>query len=345
MTYPRFNDALPLALDASVLQSIDYVLIGIGSLILLMTLGRWAVRGVPDPLRTAPRRLNTLTPELAILPFLVWMVGSYLSDGLIAVINHRAAAPLVPEDLRKLLMATGGQITGSIACLWVGGVYFREGFVGFGFRRKGFWGDLVFAVLAIVAVIPMLFLLNEITAAVISLFQTDFQPPPHKLLQTLETPEQPAWATPVLWASAVLIAPVAEELFFRGIIQTGLRHVFTEGDLGRPEEPRAFPVVALDPAGASAEPTDLAGEPTEASPGAPGMRVPRGRGKWPAILITGALFGMVHYPQPHAVPALILFGIALGYAYEKRGSLVPCIAMHVLFNLKTMLWFTARGLQ
>jgi membrane protease YdiL (CAAX protease family) len=344
MTYFRFNDTPALLLNASILRYIDYAIVGIGGAVVLIGLIRWLIRDSKDPLRFAPSRPNTLTPELAILPFLIWMVGSYLSEGIVSAINHRATGPTIPDDLNKLIMATGGQLAGILACLWVGRTFFQEGLAGFGFRRQGFLTDVGITILLMLAVIPLLYLLNEITASVISLFEKDFEPPPHKLLRTLETKEHPDWATPVLWMSAVLIAPIAEELFFRGIIQTGLRHVFSEGVFAARKEGQPFPVVVQD--GETADPADDDPvDPHKEKANLDSHRVRRSQGKWPAILATGFIFGMVHYPQPHAVPALILFGIVLGFAYEKRGSLIPCIGMHVLFNLKTMIWFSLRGLS
>lgn len=343
MTYPRFNDMLAFLVDASVLRSIDFTIFGMGTLILLAGLCAWLIRGAKDPLRHAPHRVNALTPELAILPFLIWMLGSYLTQGIIAAINVRADSPVISEDLGKLIMATGGQLTGIVACLVVGGFYYREGLSGFGFHRKGFLGDLAVMVLALLVIIPILFLLNKITAGAISLFQEDFDPPQHKLLQSLDVPQQqqPIWAVPMLWISAVLVAPLAEELFFRGVIQTGLRHAFDEGILASPENMPGFPAATHDTDETTESTRDHEDE--KMTPSVPVQRVRRSRGKWPAIVVTGFIFGMVHYAQPHAVPSLILFGIVLGYTYEKRGSLMPCIGLHILFNLKTMIWFSLRG--
>jgi hypothetical protein len=58
------------------------------------------------------------------------------------------------------------------------------------------------------------------------------------------------------------------------------------------------------------------------------------RGVWPAALITGVLFGVVHGLSAPAVDLfpLAFLGIVLCFVYQRTGSLYPCIAMHVLNN-------------
>jgi len=53
-------------------------------------------------------------------------------------------------------------------------------------------------------------------------------------------------------------------------------------------------------------------------------------GAWPAVLLTSALFAVVHSPT-HA-PAIFALSCGMGYAYERSGSLWRPILMHVLFN-------------
>ena len=53
-------------------------------------------------------------------------------------------------------------------------------------------------------------------------------------------------------------------------------------------------------------------------------------GVWPAILITSALFAMVH-SLTHTL-GIFALSCAMGYAYERSGSLFRPMVMHVLFN-------------
>jgi membrane protease YdiL (CAAX protease family) len=58
------------------------------------------------------------------------------------------------------------------------------------------------------------------------------------------------------------------------------------------------------------------------------------RGPWPAAIITGVLFGLVHGLSAPAVDLapLALLGFLLCVVYYRSGSLYPCIALHVINN-------------
>ena len=87
---------------------------------------------------------------------------------------------------------------------------------------------------------------------------------------------------------AAAIAPIAEEAFFRGLLQTFLVNLV--------------------------------------------------RNRWLAVLVASLAFSCVHFSQAHAIPALTVLAVLMGYAYERTGSLVPAVAIHAMFNLKTLLW-------
>lgn len=53
---------------------------------------------------------------------------------------------------------------------------------------------------------------------------------------------------------------------------------------------------------------------------------------WLPILISGTVFGLAHLGHGVAPIPLALFGIALGYLYQRTHRLAPCIAAHMFFN-------------
>ena len=57
---------------------------------------------------------------------------------------------------------------------------------------------------------------------------------------------------------------------------------------------------------------------------------------WVAIAISSALFAMMHVDLSHW-PAIFVLGVALGYSYEKSGSLFRSIFMHMLFNTTSVI--------
>ena len=62
------------------------------------------------------------------------------------------------------------------------------------------------------------------------------------------------------------------------------------------------------------------------------------RHRWVAVVAAGSLFGLMHLNTPQNVPALIALGILLGLLYERSGSLIVPILVHMLFNGRTLLW-------
>ena len=56
--------------------------------------------------------------------------------------------------------------------------------------------------------------------------------------------------------------------------------------------------------------------------------------------MSGTAFGLAHLGHGVAPVSLILFGIVLGYLYQRTHRLVPSITAHMLFNSYSMvlLW-------
>jgi len=108
---------------------------------------------------------------------------------------------------------------------------------------------------------------------------------------------------------AGLIAPIVEEIFFRGILQSAL--------IQRPGN--AFSYLT----------SRVTGDPI------PTTRPPVYQ-RWLAILLTAALFGYAHL-APDQFPILFVLAIGLGYLYERTGNLFACITLHALFNCITLI--------
>jgi membrane protease YdiL (CAAX protease family) len=54
-------------------------------------------------------------------------------------------------------------------------------------------------------------------------------------------------------------------------------------------------------------------------------------GVWPAAIVSGVIFGGIHFKPEYFVP-LSALGILLAWLFEKTGSLWPCIAVHAINN-------------
>lgn len=96
-----------------------------------------------------------------------------------------------------------------------------------GFRRMGinlsrFPRGLLGGIFAMAVVFPLIFYVDALTQMVLNWLHKT--PPPHDLLQILKTHPAP-WLSMADVLSACVIAPLAEEMFFRGLIQTALRYL------------------------------------------------------------------------------------------------------------------------
>ncbi|MCG8448253.1 MAG: CPBP family intramembrane metalloprotease [Pirellulales bacterium] len=145
----------------------------------------------------------------------------------------------------------------------------------------------------------------------------------HELLDKLLESYSPQMFFVVLW-QAVFVAAIYEEFVFRLLFQGWL-------------EKREDQLVGYSPTDRRpvTQPDDL-----QSTHPARGMipELPHG---WTPVLVSGVLFGLAHIGQNVAAPvSLSLFGIVLGYLYQRTHRLLPCIVAHMVFNAFTMalLW-------
>lgn len=63
---------------------------------------------------------------------------------------------------------------------------------------------------------------------------------------------------------------------------------------------------------------------------------------WLPVLVTGTIFGLAHLGHGVSPIPLVLFGIVLGYLYQRTHRLVPSITAHAVFNAysMTMIWLS-----
>lgn len=108
----------------------------------------------------------------------------------------------------------------------------------------------------------------------------------------------------LLIVSPAILAPITEELLFRGILQNSLLKLLT----------RKHATTALA----------IEADASDAS-------TPRPIVRWAAIVIVATIFAIFHMDWQHW-PALFVLGICLGYSYERHGNILIAIIAHALFN-------------
>jgi membrane protease YdiL (CAAX protease family) len=150
--------------------------------------------------------------------------------------------------------------------------------------------------------------------------------------------------------SGVLLAPAAEELLFRGILQGWLVRLWSRRDpsppgpdpgttADAPDPPAPDPIAV--PACPDPDRSPWAAPATPLTPPRPGDEGP-GRptaGPWPSLL-TSAVFAAIHGSEwPAPIPIFVL-SLGLGYLYERTGGLLAPFGLHATFNgISTLMLF------
>ncbi len=205
------------------LQRIDYLLVSFGGMVVALVIVQWWRRGRGDPLRGSPIRANRLSLLLVWVCFLVnllgWTIGAQVA-------MLAAPAGLGEEALRSwraLLAANLMQVLIVPCCLVVAGWAFRSGWRGFAIGRRAIRSELVCALGGWLAALCLCNLVSLATMSLIRLLRPTFIFPDHTVFKLLNEPSATASMRALAIGGALILAPVGEELFFRGILQTGIK--------------------------------------------------------------------------------------------------------------------------
>ncbi len=176
---------------------------------------------------------------------------------------------------------------------------FTDGRRGLGISGAGIWRAAGFGVLLYAAVMPWLIVV-EIVSAIAQKHLLHEKNQMHPVLKQIEHAQSPMQIVSLV-VMICIIAPIAEELFFRGLLQTLLIRGIA---IWRRQDSKAREAKAGERAA--------------------------------GILIAAAIFATVHLTVIKDawswLPALFLLGVTLGYAYERTGKLWADITIHALFN-------------
>jgi membrane protease YdiL (CAAX protease family) len=187
-------------------------LMAIGLIALLVWVTRRVVRPGKLSLARAPGRQNRLDP-LHIL----FLLALWLSAGLGTTSLLRSS---LGNDSLQLRIAAGlaGQVVWLVASLALAACVFQRGlFRGLGLSGRHWVFDTLRGVVAYLAVLPVCVGLLTVT---LLLLPEDLVHG-HVLLMALGQ-VSPAWRVGAV-LSAVVMAPLAEEIFFRGLVQSTVR--------------------------------------------------------------------------------------------------------------------------
>ena len=249
---------------------------------------RWA-----DVIRLPELPRNDVEP----IDLLIALAAMWLLPGIFGILlggttsgdatTQPTTAPAVASSTTAVAVSVA-QILTVLMLLLIGRARTQGKLVNWGldFRRVG--TRVLQAAVAYIAVWPLCTIALHLTVLGIELVWPDYQPVEHNTIKTLLSGEADRLTIVLTVAGATLMAPLVEEMFFRGLF---------------------LPLIAKAV-----------------------------RSRWAAVLLSGMAFGLFHVPLYHAIPALAVFGILLGYLYVHTGSLTLVIFVHGIFNGKTLLW-------
>lgn len=236
-----------------------------------------AMRGLP------PRMVGLGAPELGA-GLALMLIGIVVFDALrLRFLPDAGAAAATPMDRARLVLIAQAitQLPVVILLLILTRGSWRElGVPGDRPRRQALWG--VGVGMVALGLVTGTHALSMLAARLMRVDQPEVG---HEMLTAMKA----AGLGPAQWlmiVSAVVVAPVLEEMIFRALMQTSLL-----GVLGR------------------------------------------GR-RWAVIITASLLFTVVHAGSvwAFALPGIFVLGVIMGGMYERTGSIVGPIVVHVIFN-------------
>ena len=242
-----------------------------------------------------------------------------------------AVSALVSAALTNLL-------TMGLAIVWIRGRY-GASWADLGFRCDKWASDVRLGLAAFAAASVPVYALQALLS--------QFVGKQHPIIEVLQQFREP-WLLALSGISAVIVAPAAEEFFFRVLLQGWFESLaapvaltqdrFSTGATSASPPPAsgpADPENPYSPAPSTAESPVAGVQPTDGAQALPpatehsllGLRWDRA-----AIVFSSATFALVHVGHGAAPIPLFFLALALGYLYQRTGRLLPSVIVHFCLN-------------
>jgi len=281
-------------LTEKALSIVVYVWFGVSAAMLIGWLG--LVRRRRGALGEAPARSHDLRLIDVMCAGLAYVAALLAAGQVLAGVDY----PSAWRYEASFAVMTAGQVVAAAVAIWIARARFAGGLAGWGLTGRGLGRAVGLSTAYFVAAAGLMFAVLAVTIQICRAFGHE-QVQQHEFLKLLEEHKLGVSSTSLLIVSAVVTGPLAEELLFRGILQSFLIAVI---------------------AGAAATPY-------RRSIDAGNWTINKCR--WAGIVIAASAFAMFHNWQHW--PALFVLGVVLGYGYERHGSLWVAILAHGMFNL------------
>lgn len=277
-----------------------------------------------------------------IASFICWLFCQFVAGAVLIATNGGPAAltEMTPQTISQLMLL--GSLSQLVATVVIATFlllrYQRLSVAGLRVERLA--ADLKIGLVGYVMIIPAVLLIQWGLSLLVP-----YEHPTLKLLT-----EKPTFATmAICWISAVLIAPLTEEFFFRGVLQNWLQRlgpnakafqsneILVGGYDNHENHSRVEP--PLSESESESEDLNPYRSPPQEFDHVVGQTRDDSPPMWP-IFVTSTIFAMMHFGQGAAPVALFVLSLGLGFLYRQTSSIVPCFVVHFLLNGFSMFWFT-----
>jgi hypothetical protein len=209
------------------LQSYLWLLVAVAvclpvCILVLRRIGRWwlSAEGVPPPLGGP----QTPVPWLPWFGLILFLAMQFLMIGLAAGYDAAAHADLLPwEPLKIPEMFSPAVFLGQVLPPLVGLLFVakfgRAGFEAVGVRRGSTRSGVLHGLAAFLTILPVCFVGLVASMEVMAILRAPVTT--HPLLETVQETHE-AWVIPVAVFQAGVLAPVAEEFMYRGVLMMTL---------------------------------------------------------------------------------------------------------------------------
>ena len=241
-----------------------------------------------------PRR-NSMPPYLPLVPLLLWFGGV----AMFVVLVQKLTPGLQgwQKIFRDNMVMSIGAIVTIAVMIFLAHIHFARQLKGFGLNTRTIVKDFFMAIVNLLATWPIMMAAITVTLFFAKLISgQEYEMQQHQQLEMITEYTQLPLRIMIVFV-AVVIAPLLEEMLFRGFVQTTIRSVL---------------VSHVSSLGSRAT-----------------------RCAWPAIGASSVFFAIMHADPGHW-PALFVLGVCLGYSYEKSGSLFRPIFIHFFFNASSI---------
>ena len=169
------------------------------------------------------RRRNRMSFYTPLIPFAVWLLSGLAFAYMIA--SYESSLSDYHQELLKLFLSLVISILILILCVFIIRRNFVRGFKGIGFRTGSILKDFAMGLARIIVLFPLISLTLLVTVAVGQYItgNPEWTIDRHQGLEMLEKYPQLSMKI-ILIVLSVVIAPVLEEILFRGLFQTMMRN-------------------------------------------------------------------------------------------------------------------------